>query len=69
VEHVRAMRLDSCSCCVQADAVLRASAALTPENKAKAEFFDNKLTSIGFAYFASALNRKLPFIGALQACP
>ncbi len=38
----------------QADAVLEASANLTDDQKMKAEFFDNKLLSLGFsAFFAS----------------
>ena len=48
---------------MQADAVLKASAALTPETKALAEFFDNKLISVGGAYFASALNEGLSLLG------
>ena len=46
----------------QADEVLRASAELTEEQKLKAEFFDNKISSLGLSAVFAATSRQLPLL-------
>lgn len=50
----------------QADEVLRASAALDDERKLKAEFFDNKIESLGFSVLFAARTRALSLLEFVQ---
>ena len=51
----------------QADEVLQVSAALTEEQKIKAEFFDNKLFSLGFSAIFASTSRGRPLIDFVQS--